>query len=267
MAGWIKFEKATLRKPEIGAISAALGLTPFETLYRCLLVWSWADDSCTDGFLPGIDVRFVDTVAGRQGFGSAMERAGWLVVRHDGVEIPEFEKWMGQSEKKRERQRRHREGVKVGGATVAPSVAPSVAPHERLTSPSYSQSLSPSSSEVEKTKTDSEVRPPVPGTVQEWPAFLADEWCFLLTRRRLGSPRDLPSDMAGEFRELIRLGQKPDVILASIRDQQRDRGEHFWQFRDRIQGGKLNGHKQKERANGNGRTAARYDANRDGEKC
>jgi hypothetical protein len=63
---------------------------------------------------------------------------------------------------------------------------------------------------------------------------LAQEWCFFLTRKRHGSPKDSVPDMTSEFDELIRLGIDPAKIRVALRDPQRDRGEHFWQFKARL---------------------------------
>ncbi len=67
-------------------------------------------------------------------------------------------------------------------------------------------------------------------------AGLGQQWCFYLTRKRLGVVRDSPLDMAAEFAELIRLGHAPQKLQAAIAEKCRDRGEHFWQFKERIVG-------------------------------
>lgn len=68
---------------------------------------------------------------------------------------------------------------------------------------------------------------------EESPEGIAQAWCFYSTRRRLGASRDSPLDIAGEFKELIRLGHDPKVLLKTVLDPSRDRGEHFWQFKER----------------------------------
>jgi len=49
-------------------------------------------------------------------------------------------------------------------------------------------------------------------------------------------PRDAERDMVGEFAEMIRLGHAPKDLLKTVIDPGRDRGEHFWQFKDRLSG-------------------------------
>jgi hypothetical protein len=65
---------------------------------------------------------------------------------------------------------------------------------------------------------------------------LARLWCSLCTRRRNGRPKDAPADVAGELAELLRLGHRPEVLRDAILDEWRDRGEYFWQFKERLTG-------------------------------
>src|SRR5689334_20802248 len=67
-------------------------------------------------------------------------------------------------------------------------------------------------------------------------AALGDAWCFVLTRRRLGSPRDFPGDMAYEFQNLLDMGFSFAELQDEInkRPPARDRSEYMWQFRDRL---------------------------------
>jgi hypothetical protein len=84
---------------------------------------------------------------------------------------------------------------------------------------------------------------------------LAQEWVFYLTRKRNGIPADSVDDMTHEFHELIRHGNDPEKLSAAVREETRDRGEFFWQFKDRFMGRKgKNGTKPNHR----------YDAKRDG---
>lgn len=63
---------------------------------------------------------------------------------------------------------------------------------------------------------------------------LAQEWCFYLTRRKAGAPRDSPIDVAVEMAELLRLGIRPEAIRNAITADNRDRSEPLWTFRDRL---------------------------------
>jgi hypothetical protein len=66
------------------------------------------------------------------------------------------------------------------------------------------------------------------------PLGLAQRWCFLLTRKRNGTPQDKPEDMADGFAELIRLGHKPEDLQALLDNPARYRGQYFWQFKDQL---------------------------------
>lgn len=254
MANWIRIEKSTPYKQEIAEIARALHISTHEAFVRCFLVWSWADTESVDGFLKGIDLYGVDGVAGRRGFADVMVKVGWLAQRSDGVEIPEFLKHMGSSQKKRDRQRRWREKKK--------SVDASETPTETRTSPSLSVFGLGCSKSQEKTEN------PDSGGVQggaPTPYHIAAQWCYLLTRRRSGYPADSPDDIAVQVAELMRLGHEPAKVLADVMDPKRDRNEQFFRLHDRITGAK------NEATNGyhrNGqtpkRTNLRYDPARDG---
>jgi len=71
---------------------------------------------------------------------------------------------------------------------------------------------------------------PAPPSAEE----LAKTWCSFLTRRKNRLPADDENDKAEEFRELLRLGFEPGELLRSVEDGGRDRGEHFWQFKERL---------------------------------
>lgn len=68
------------------------------------------------------------------------------------------------------------------------------------------------------------------------PAMLARQWCFVCTRRFNGRSKDDERDMTGEFANLEGLGVPAAAMLEEINrgPPQRDRGEHFWQFKDRL---------------------------------
>lgn len=64
---------------------------------------------------------------------------------------------------------------------------------------------------------------------------LADLWCFHLARRFRSGPADLADDLAPQFDELFRLGYHPRWLETMILRKQRDKSEHFWQFKKFIQ--------------------------------
>jgi hypothetical protein len=63
---------------------------------------------------------------------------------------------------------------------------------------------------------------------------LAEIWCSVSTRRKNGRPRDRPEDLTRDLAELLRRGVPAAKIRDAILDANRDRGEQWWQFRERL---------------------------------
>lgn len=64
---------------------------------------------------------------------------------------------------------------------------------------------------------------------------LSQEWAFLCRRTvRGGVAADGPLDKAGEIGALLDIGHDPKAIQDAMRDTNRDKGEHFWQFKQRF---------------------------------
>ena len=102
MAGeWLKFEKATLDKPEVFAIAARLGIDPDAVVGKLMRVWSWFDTHTVDGNAAGVTPALLDRIAGATGFVSAMHESGWVVVDEGGVSLPNFDRHTGETAKKR----------------------------------------------------------------------------------------------------------------------------------------------------------------------
>jgi 5-methylcytosine-specific restriction endonuclease McrA len=102
MAGdWLKFEKATPDKPEVFAMSVALGLDPDAIVGKLLRVWSWFDTHTESGNAKSVTHSFLDRIAGAAGFAVAMQNVSWLLLSDDGVSLPSFDKHTGQTAKAR----------------------------------------------------------------------------------------------------------------------------------------------------------------------
>ena len=106
MAGdWIPFRKDLEQQPEVISICAQTGLTMQDVVFRLLKLWSWADNTTTDGQVQNLvgvvthlslhcsllDQRFIDAVVA----------VGWLRRDGDRFEFSNFDRWMGNSAKKR----------------------------------------------------------------------------------------------------------------------------------------------------------------------
>lgn len=102
MAGdWIKFELATIDKPEVIQMADLLTLESDDVVGKLLRVWGWFDQRSLDGNAGGVTgvtlMKLIDRVVNRQGFAACMKKVGWL--SDDG--LPNFERHNGETAKKR----------------------------------------------------------------------------------------------------------------------------------------------------------------------
>lgn len=129
MAGdWLKFECNLPEKPEVLAITSALGgEDPDLTVGRLMRLFRWFDQHTTDGNARGVTCAMLDRVMGVSGFAEAVAKTGWLVVSDAGVTLQKFEKHNGSSAKNRaqtaKRVANHRGNVKANGDVAPPSNA------------------------------------------------------------------------------------------------------------------------------------------------
>lgn len=124
MAGdWIAMQTALWDAPEVLKMSLALlgaGRHSAEAraAAKCQVVgalfrlWSIFDSQTVDGTLDGYDADTVDSVVGMPGFAMNLQHVGWLVVNEQSITMPAFDRWLGQSAKRRiqatERKRKER---------------------------------------------------------------------------------------------------------------------------------------------------------------
>ncbi len=102
MAGdWLKIEKATARKPEVLQIAESLGVTPDEAFGMCFRFWSWCDDNMETCNARGVTPVTLNMLLGRDGFAQALVKCGWLLVRDGSLEVPNFDRHLSMSAKKR----------------------------------------------------------------------------------------------------------------------------------------------------------------------
>jgi hypothetical protein len=124
MAGeWLKMECATPDKPEVFAITAAMGWEdPDLAVGKLFRVWRWFDQQTTDGNARGVTAALLDRIAGATGFAQAMIDVGWLIVTSAGVELPNFDKHNGATAKGRaqgaKRVANHRSNATCNADTV-----------------------------------------------------------------------------------------------------------------------------------------------------
>lgn len=115
---WIKIEKSTPDKPEIFEISEALDLDPDTVLGKLIRVWVWMDSNSESGHIKSVTAKLIDRVSGHKGFANAMKKYGWLEDDH----IPNFDRHMGESAKKRAKdsERKRKSRVVTGLSAEAP---------------------------------------------------------------------------------------------------------------------------------------------------
>lgn len=102
MAGdWIKFEKATLDKPEVFEMAGILGIDPDAVVGKLLRVWDWFDDQSLDGCAPVALAAQLNRNTGCAQFTEAMQQVGWLVIEDARLQIPNFIRHNGQTAKDR----------------------------------------------------------------------------------------------------------------------------------------------------------------------
>lgn len=103
MAGpWLKIECATIDKPRLLTIAAAMGWDDpdlaFGKLFR---LWRWFDQHTVDGNAVGVTPALLDRIIGVTGFVQAVANAGWVVVSDEGVSLARFDEHNGDTAKSR----------------------------------------------------------------------------------------------------------------------------------------------------------------------
>ena len=137
MAGeWLKLECSTPDKPEVFAITAAMGWDdPDKTVGKLFRVWRWFDQQTTDGNAKGVTSALLDRIAGATGFAQAMINASWLEENDNGLVLPNFEKHNGVTAKSRaqtaKRVANYRADAPCNVSTVTESVTPPLAREEK----------------------------------------------------------------------------------------------------------------------------------------
>jgi hypothetical protein len=103
MAGeWLKFEANTPEKPEVLAITIAMGWDdPDLTVGKLMRVWRWFDQQTVNGNAPSVTAALLDRLLGVSGLCQAMASVGWLVIDDHGLTLPNFDRHNGKTAKDR----------------------------------------------------------------------------------------------------------------------------------------------------------------------
>jgi hypothetical protein len=129
MAGeWLKFEANTPEKPEVLAITIAMGWDdPDLTVGKLMRVWRWFDQQTVNGNAPSVTAALLDRLLGVSGLCQAMANVGWLVIDDHGLTLPNFDRHNGKTAKDRaltaKRVATHKSNVK-GNADIVSDALP-----------------------------------------------------------------------------------------------------------------------------------------------
>lgn len=131
---WLKFDTATPEKPEVMALTVAMGWDdPDLTVGKLLKVWRWFDQHTVEGNAAGVTAALLDRLIGVTGFSVQMAKVGWLVIHEDGISLPNFERHNGKTAKDRaltaKRVSEHKANAKANGQ-VTVSALPTALPRE-----------------------------------------------------------------------------------------------------------------------------------------
>jgi hypothetical protein len=122
---WIRVRVNLPNEPEVGRLARILGLDEDAVLGKLVRLWCLCDQNTSDGYFVGLSRDWLDARMRHQGFASALETVGWLLVGDDGMRIPKFGRHNGMCAKNRiaaaRRKRLQRSREKVTGVSRAAS--------------------------------------------------------------------------------------------------------------------------------------------------
>jgi hypothetical protein len=108
---WIPFDKDLPKKIEVVRIADITGIDRTLVWAYLLLFWAWADDQTEDGFLPRMRVRNLCEVCADvpANFWDAVVQVGWITETPEGVDIVNFDYYLGNSAKNRLKETRRKQ--------------------------------------------------------------------------------------------------------------------------------------------------------------
>jgi len=102
MAGdWLKMRHDLADDPSVIRVAADLSIDEDLVIGKLFRLWSWADRHTTEGQAEGIGMIWVDRLTRCEGFGAALERAGWLEKTAGGLCFPRFHRHCSDTAKAR----------------------------------------------------------------------------------------------------------------------------------------------------------------------
>ena len=134
MAGdWIKFELATMDKPEVCQIADLADIDPDAVVGKLMRVWGWFDQQTESGNAPSVSKKLLDRLVGVSGFCEFMQSVGWMIDGDGIISLPNFDRHNGKTAKNRvltaKRVANHK--VKTNAETNAPIVSGALPKEEK----------------------------------------------------------------------------------------------------------------------------------------
>ena len=109
MSSWIAISTTIHERPEVQGLAEILGISEDAVVGLLVRFWAWADRESVDGCVEFIRERQIDAIVKHQGFAAAMERVRWANFDDGGIHVPKFDRWMGQSAKRRQQDARRKQ--------------------------------------------------------------------------------------------------------------------------------------------------------------
>jgi hypothetical protein len=121
---WIKYECGLPGKPEVMAITAALGWDDTDlTVGKLMRLFAWFDQQTTDGNATGVTPALLDKFIGVTGFVQALMDVRWIVADERGLSLHNFGKHNGETAKARAQTAKRVANHRSNAATVTPALA------------------------------------------------------------------------------------------------------------------------------------------------
>jgi hypothetical protein len=129
MAGdWIKFELATLDKPEVCQVAELADIDMDAVVGKLLRVWGWFDQHTEEGNAPSVSKKLLDRMVGVTGFCEHMKTVKWMFESEGVISLPRFDRHNGKTAKNRlltaKRVANHKAGNAKGNATAVSGALP-----------------------------------------------------------------------------------------------------------------------------------------------
>lgn len=213
MAGdWIKMRSELDTDPDVVRTSVRTGLDEFAVVGRLHKLWSWADKHSTNGSLR-VNSGYIDRLVACPGFSDALVDIGWLRVRHDSLELPEWSRHNGLTAKARageaarkRSQRTPNDGAKTPLADVRTNVRTNV---PKMSGPEKRREEKSSSSSNEEEGAAVPVNLQTPTFAAAWEAWFA-------YRKSAKLKRLAPVSIAQQLKKLGEMGH--DQAIAAINE-------------------------------------------------